>query len=97
MYDNKITSSTTKKTVEKKDANIARKENTKPVEKEKAKVEEKPTKIAVYSSGNIYHPSLGRIEKGYSVLDPEVANAWMNISKKIRKATPEEVAMAYGV
>jgi hypothetical protein len=56
-----------------------------------------PTKIAVYSSGNIYHPTLGRIEKGYNILDSKTAESWMEISNKIREATPEEVAMAYGV
>lgn len=54
-------------------------------------------KVAIYSSGNIYHPSLGRIEKGYTILDPDVAEAWKKISNKVREATPEEVAMAYGV
>jgi hypothetical protein len=59
--------------------------------------ENKPSKVAVYSSGNVYHPSLGRIEKGYTILSPESAEAWKKISNKIREATPEEVAMAYGV
>lgn len=55
------------------------------------------TKIAVYSQGNVFHPDLGRINRGYSILDPDTAAKWMEISNKIREATPEEVAIAYGV
>ena len=61
------------------------------------KKDEKIFKVAVYSDGNLYHPNLGRIEKGYTILTPEFAQEWLAISNKIREATPEEVAMAYGV
>lgn len=54
-------------------------------------------KVAIFSSGNLYHPSYGRLEKGYAIVAPETAQAWMNISNKVREATPEEVAIAYGV
>lgn len=62
-----------------------------------AKKISQPSKVAVYSSGNIFHPIHGRISKGYNILDPETAKTWMEISDKIREATPEEVASAYGV
>ena len=62
-----------------------------------SKDNDSPKKVAIYSSGNIYHPTLGRVEKGYSIVDPKIAESWMIISNKIREATPEEVAMAYGV
>jgi hypothetical protein len=65
--------------------------------KKTTKAEKKPSKVAVFSSGNLFHPSYGRLEKGYTVLDPETAQAWMTISNKVREATPEEVAVAYGV
>lgn len=65
--------------------------------KKSANVESKVTKVAVFSSGNLFHPIYGRLEKGYTILDPENAKAWMNISNKVREATPEEVAIAYGV
>ena len=61
------------------------------------KKESEPTMVAVFSSGNIFHPTLGRITKGYNVMSPEIAKQWMEISNKIREATPEEVAVAYGV
>jgi hypothetical protein len=62
------------------------------------KVEQKqPDKVAIFSSGNLFHPILGRISKGYSILDYSTAHEWMKISNKIREATPEEVAVAYGV
>lgn len=57
----------------------------------------KKDKVAVFSSGNLFHPQYGRLEKGYAILDPETAQAWMEISNKVREATPEEVAIAYGV
>lgn len=59
--------------------------------------ETKDDKVAVFSSGNLFHPSYGRLNKGYTVLDNETAKNWMSISNKVREATPEEVAMAYGV
>lgn len=68
----------------------AAKKTTKPAEAKK-------DKVAVFSSGNLFHPNYGRLEKGYAVLDAETAQAWMSISNKVREATPEEVAMAYGV
>ena len=65
--------------------------------KKTTKAEVKPDKVAVFSSGNLFHPNYGRLEKGYAILDPEAAEFWMNISNKVREATPEEVAIAYGV
>lgn len=68
----------------------AAKKTTKPAEPKK-------DKVAVFSSGNLFHPNYGRLEKGYHILDLETAQSWMAISNKVREATPEEVAMAYGV
>lgn len=64
-----------------------------PAKKESNKID----KVAVFSSGNIFHPIHGRLEKGYHVLTPESAQEWMIVSNKVREASPEEVAMAYGV
>lgn len=61
------------------------------------KVSKEPDKVAVFSSGNIFHPIYGRLEKGYHILTSESAQDWFNISNKVREASPEEVAMAYGV
>lgn len=61
------------------------------------KKEEKPSQVAVYSDGKLAHPALGRLVKGYNIVSPEAADEWMKISKKVRLATPDEVAAAYEV
>ena len=61
------------------------------------KEEPKPQPTAVYSEGKLVHPALGRLDKGYNIVTPEQAEEWMKISTKVRMATPEEVAIAYGV
>jgi cell division protein FtsN len=61
------------------------------------KEEPKPQPTAVYSEGKLVHPALGRLDKGYNIVTPEQANEWMKISTKVKMATPEEVAIAYGV
>ena len=61
------------------------------------KEEPKPQPTAVYSEGKLAHPALGRLTKGYNIVTPEQAEEWMKISTKVRMATPEEVAIAYGV
>jgi hypothetical protein len=63
----------------------------------KTKVEQKPDKIAIFSSGKLFHPTLGRLAYGYNVVDFDVAQEWMKVSEKVREATPQEVASAYGV
>lgn len=63
----------------------------------KKKTQEEPKKVAIFSKGKLFHPTLGRLDKGYSVVSKEDAQEWMKISNKVREATPEEVAMAYGV
>lgn len=62
-----------------------------------SKKNEESTTVAVFSDGNIFHPTLGRIHKGYNILSSNDAKEWMKISNKIREATPQEVAVAYGV
>jgi hypothetical protein len=63
----------------------------------KTKVEQKPDKVAIFSSGRLFHPTLGRLAYGYNVVDFDVAQEWMKVSEKVREATPQEVASAYGV
>jgi len=65
--------------------------------KTKPKEDPKPTQVAVYSSGKIAHPALGRLDKGYNIVTPAQADEWMKLSNKVRMATPEEVAAAYEV
>jgi hypothetical protein len=60
-------------------------------------VTKEETEVALFSSGNLFHPSLGRLKSGYNILDPNLAKEWIKISEKVREATPQEVASAYGV
>lgn len=61
------------------------------------KEESAPSQVAVHSEGKLAHPALGRLTKGYNIVTKEAADEWMKISKKVRLATPEEVASAYEV
>lgn len=54
-------------------------------------------KVAVYSNGGVFSETLGRLDNGYNIVDAETADSWMKITKKVRLATPQEVAAAYGV
>jgi hypothetical protein len=68
----------------------------KNIEKSKpAKEKDKPEKLAVYSERNLYKYELGDLAKGYSILPADKAEAWLKSTKKVRIATPEEVARYY--
>ena len=54
-------------------------------------------KVAVYSNGGVFDVTLGRLSNGYNIVDAETAENWMKITKKVRLATAQEVAAAYGV
>jgi len=54
-------------------------------------------KVAIFSSNSLYDRNLGRLEKGYQIVTKEQAEAWTQISDKVREVTPQEVAIAYGV
>lgn len=66
------------------------------VQKPEPKKEEQPSQVAVYSEGKIAHPALGRLDKGYNIVSSVQADEWMKVSNRVRLATPEEVAIAYG-
>lgn len=83
---------TAKKTTTKKTTTASTKKET-----SKPKEDPKPTQVAVYSSGKLAHPALGRLDKGYNIVTPAQADEWMKLSNKVRMATPEEVAAAYEV
>jgi hypothetical protein len=53
--------------------------------------------VAVYSENNLFDVSLGRLKKGYNITTSENAEAWMSMTNKVRLATAQEVANAYGV
>lgn len=59
---------------------------------------EKPVKdlVAIYSPKNIYWSGVGKILKGYNVVERQNAEKWLT-KPGIRIAPPEEVAEAYGL
>ena len=53
-------------------------------------------KVALHTPNNMFHPVLGRLEKGYNVVSKDIADQWIKISDKVREASPHEVAAYYG-
>lgn len=70
----------------------------KPVEEtpRASKEEVKPQKVAVFVDHPVFWPNVGRLPKGFNLLEPHVAERWV-ASGRARIVTPEEVAAAYGV
>lgn len=66
-----------------------------PITKEK---KEKPVKdlVAIYSPKNIYWSGVGKILKGYNIVERHNAEKWLT-KPGIRIAPPEEVAKEYGL
>jgi len=54
-------------------------------------------KVAVYADNGLFLDSLGRLDRGYNIINLELAEAWMKNTNKVRLATAQEVADAYGV
>lgn len=89
-----------KKTVAKKSPakkTAAKKATPKAETKVEKKEEAKPETVAVFSEGKLFHPNLGRLTAGYNIVDSKTAEEWMKISPRVREASPQEVASAYGV
>jgi hypothetical protein len=53
--------------------------------------------VAVLAENGLFDASLGRLVKGYNIVTSENAEAWINMTNKVRLATAQEVAQAYGV
>lgn len=93
-----------KKVVEKEESVVEKTEETKPPTPKKttskkttsAAKKEEPSQVAVFSEGKLSHPAYGRLAKGYNVVSAADAKEWLAISNKVRMATPEEVANAFG-
>lgn len=51
-------------------------------------------KVALYSESNLFKFKLGELKVGYNIVSKEDANIWLK-SKRVRIATPEEVAQYY--
>lgn len=57
-------------------------------------VPEPSDKIALHSSANLFKYKLGELKVGYNIVSKEDSVLWLK-SKKVRVATPEEVAQYY--
>jgi hypothetical protein len=59
---------------------------------------EKPAKdlVAIYSSKNLYWSGVGKVLKGYNIVEKHNAEKWLT-KPGMRTATPEEVAKEYGL
>lgn len=68
----------------------------KVVDNEKAVVKDHP-KQAIHVSGRVLVQNVGIFEIGYHILDRELALSLIGKSKRIRLASPGEVAEYYGV
>lgn len=64
----------------------------KPVEKK----EDKPEKLAIYSSRNVTWNGVGKVYIGYNIVTQEQADKWLT-RDHTRLATPEEVAKEFGL
>lgn len=64
------------------------------VKPSKAKAEDTSEKIALYSSANLFKYKLGELTVGYNIVSRKDSVLWLK-SKKVRVATPEEVAQYY--
>lgn len=66
-----------------------------PAKKKPAKVTEVKEKIALYSTKNVTWSEVGKVYRGYNIVEKDVAEKWLTRSH-IRTATPEEVAKEFG-
>ena len=63
--------------------------------KKSAKPEEKKEKVALYSTKNVTWSEVGKVYRGYNIVDKDAAEKWLTRSH-IRPASPEEVAKEFG-
>ena len=52
-------------------------------------------KVALYSLGNLHWQGVGQLVTGYNIVSKESSEKWLTL-KKVRTATPEELASYYG-
>lgn len=69
----------------------------KPQPKKSAKTTEKvkKEKIAIHSTKNVTWAGIGKVYRGYNIVDVDAAEKWLT-RDHCRKATPEEVAKEFG-
>ena len=52
-------------------------------------------KVALYSLGNLHWQGVGQLVTGSNIVSKESSEKWLTL-KKVRTATPEELASYYG-
>jgi hypothetical protein len=57
---------------------------------------EKPETVAVFSTKNVVWDEVGKLSKGYNIVQKDKADKWLKRSH-VRIATPEEVARDFGL
>jgi hypothetical protein len=63
--------------------------------KKSAKAAEAKETVALYSTKNVTWSEVGKVYRGYNIVDKDAAAKWLTRSH-IRIATPEEVAKEFG-
>lgn len=66
-----------------------------PAKKKSAKVAEVKETVAIYSTKNVTWSEVGKVYRGYNIVEKDAAEKWLTRSH-IRTATPEEVAKDFG-
>lgn len=52
-------------------------------------------KVALFSNKNLHWREVGELKMGYNIVTEDKAERWLS-HNSVRKASPEEVASAYG-
>lgn len=65
-------------------------------EKKEIKIKQEKDLVAIHSTKNIYWSGVGKILKGYNIVERHNAEKWLT-KTGIRIAQPEEVAKEYGL
>ena len=63
--------------------------------KKNSKSQEKKETVALYSTKNVSWSEVGKVYRGYNIVEKDAAEKWLTRSH-IRTATPEEVAKEFG-
>jgi hypothetical protein len=66
-----------------------------PAKKKSAKAAEAKETVALYSTKNVTWSEVGKVYRGYNIVEKSAAEKWLTRSH-IRTATPEEVAKEFG-
>jgi hypothetical protein len=66
-----------------------------PAKKKSAKATEVKETVALYSTKNVTWAGVGKVNRGYNIVEKDAAEKWLTRSH-VRTATPEEVAKEFG-